>query len=134
MLVQIQKNKSTKKYFCSKGSGFVVLPEKRNVIQKIKEQLGKTKIAGIDLTLKFTNKIQKILSRLRKEKMFLNREYFEIWLSLPPRLYGTVKAHRLEKIYLIRTIVLIIGTPVYEISKYVAEIIQPTLNKNYNKI
>ena len=78
MLVQIQKNKSTKKYFCSKGSGFVVLPEKRNVIQKIKEQLGKTKIAGIDLTLKFTNKIQKILSRLRKEKMFLNREYFEI--------------------------------------------------------
>ena len=66
--------------------------------------------------------------------MFLNREYFEIWLSSPPRLYGTVKARRLEKIYLIRTIVSIVGTPVYGISKYVAETIQTTLNKNYNKI
>ena len=39
-------------------------------MQNIEEQLGKAKIVGNDLTLKFTNKIQKILSRLRKEKKF----------------------------------------------------------------
>ena len=33
-----------------------------------------------------------------------------------------------------RTIVSTIGTPAYGISKYLAKIIQPTLNKNNNKI
>ena len=33
-----------------------------------------------------------------------------------------------------RTIVSTIGTPAYEICKYLVEIIQPTLNKNNNKI
>ena len=33
-----------------------------------------------------------------------------------------------------RTIVLTIGTPAYGISKYLVEIIQPTLNKSNNKI
>ena len=33
-----------------------------------------------------------------------------------------------------RTIVLTIRTPAYGISKYLAKIIQPTLNKNNNKI
>ena len=33
-----------------------------------------------------------------------------------------------------RTIASTIGTPVYEISKYLVEIIQPTLNKSNNKI
>ena len=33
-----------------------------------------------------------------------------------------------------RTIVSIIGTSAYGISKYLVEIIQPTLNKNSNKI
>ena len=51
-----------------------------------------------------------------------------------PRLYGTVKAHKPEENYPMRTIVLTIGTPAYGISKYLAKIIQPTLNKNNNKI
>ena len=42
-------------------------------MQKIEEQLGKAKIAENDPTLKFTNKIQKILCRLRKEKKFTDR-------------------------------------------------------------
>ena len=134
-LVQMKNNKDTTIYPFDKGSGFVVLPEK-NAMQKIEEQLGKAKIAENDPTLKFTNKIQKILCRLRKEKKFTDKEYFQIYPSdpIPPRLYGTIKAHKPEKNYPMRTIVSTIGTPAYRISKYLVQIIQPTLNKNNNKI
>ena len=50
-----------------------MMPEK-NAVQKIQEQLGKAKIAENDLTLKFTNKIQKILCQLRKERKFTDKE------------------------------------------------------------
>ena len=118
-----------------KGSGFVVISEK-NAMQKIEEQLGKAKIEENDPTLKFTNKIQKILCRLRKEKKFADRQYFQLYLSdpIPPRLYGIIKAHKSEKNYPMRNIVSTIGTTAYGISKYLVEIIQPTLNKNNNKI
>ena len=55
-------------------------------MQKIKEQLGKAKIAENDLILRFTNKIRKILCRPRKGKKFTDREHFQIYLSdpLPP--------------------------------------------------
>ena len=94
------------------------------------------KIAENYPTLKFANKIQKILCRLRKEKEFTDKEYFQIYLSdpIPPRLYGTIKAHKPDKNYAIRTIVPTIGTPAYGISKYLVQIIQPTLNKSNNKI
>ena len=64
--MQIKNNKDTKIYLFDKGSEFVLLSEK--TLQKIEEQLGKAKIAENDPTLKFTNKIQKILHRPRKEK------------------------------------------------------------------
>ena len=72
----------------------------------------------------------------KKRKKFTDREYFQIYPSdpIPPRLYGTIKAHKPEKNYPMRTIVSTIGTPAYGISKYLVEIIQPTLNKNNNKI
>ena len=75
--------------------------------KKIEEQLGKTKIAENDPTLKFTNKTQKILCQLREEKKFTDQEYFQIYSpeSIPPRLYGTIKAHQPEKNYPMRTIV-----------------------------
>ena len=105
-------------------------------MQKIKKQLGNVKIAGNDPTLKFTNKIQKILCRLRKEKKFTDKEYFQIYPSdpIPPRLYGTIKAHKPEKNYPMRTTVSTIGTPAYGISKYFVKLISPTLNKSNNKI
>ena len=86
--------------------------------------------------MKFTNKIQKILCRLRKEKQFTDKEYFQIYPSdpIPPRLHGTIKAHKPEKNYPMRTIVSTIGTPAYGIFKYLVQIIQPTLNKSNNKI
>ena len=94
-------------------------------------------MAENDPTTKFTNKIQKILCRLSKEKKFTDREYFQIYPScpIPPRLYGTIKAaHKPEKNYRMRTIVSTMGPPGYGISKYLAEIIQPTLDKNNKKI
>ena len=63
----MKNNKDTAIYPFDKGSGFVVLPGK-NAIQKIEKQLGKVKIAENDQTLKFTNKIQKILCQIRKKK------------------------------------------------------------------
>ena len=73
---------------------------------------------------------------VRKEKKFTDREYFQIYPSdpIPLRLYGTIKTHKSEKNYPMRTIVSTIGTPAYGITKYLVEIIQPTLNKNNNKI
>ena len=109
------------------------MPEK-NAMQKIKEQLGEAKIAENDAILKFTNKIQKTF-RLRKEKKFTDKQYFQIYPSdpIPPRLCGTIKAHKTEKNYPTRTIVSTIETPAYRISKYLVQIIQPTLNKSNSK-
>ena len=134
-LVQMKNNKDTTIYPFDRGSGFVVLSGK-NTMQKIEEQLGKAKLAENDPTLKFTNKIQEILCRLKKEKKFTDREYIQVYRSdpIPPRLYVTIKAHKPEKSDPMRTIVSTIGTPAaYGISKYLVEIIQPTLDKN-NKI
>ena len=91
----------------------------KNAMQNIKEQLGKAKIAENDATLKFTNKIRKRLCRLRKEKKFTDKEYFQIYQSdpIPPRLYGTKKVHKPEKNYPMRAIVSTIGTPAYGISE-----------------
>ena len=82
----MKNNKDTTIYPLNKRSEFVVLLE-RNTMQKIEEQLGQAKIATNDPTLKFTNKVQKILCRLRKEKKFTDREYFQ-YISV--RSYTTV--------------------------------------------
>ena len=130
-----QINNNTKVYPFDKCLGFVVLSE-GDAIRKIEEQLGKAKVIDEDPTQKYTSKIQKHLCKLRKEKKFTDKEYFEIHPSYPisTRLYGTVKVHKHEKNYIMRTAVSIIGTTPYEISKYLVKIIQPTLNKSQHKI
>ena len=72
----------------------------------------------------------------KKKKVYRQRIYFQIYPSdpIPPQLNGTIKAHKPEKNYPMKTIVSTIGTPAYGISKYLVEIIQPTLNKNNNKV
>ena len=64
------------------------------------------------------------------------KTYFELYPSdsIPPRLYGTIKAHKPEKSFPMRVIVSTICTPPYGISKYLVDIIQPTLNKNHHKV
>ena len=50
--------------------------------------------------------------------------------AIPPQLYEVIKAHKPDKNYSLRTIVSTIRTAPYGTSKYLVEIIQPTLNKN----
>ena len=115
-----QINNNTKVYPFDKGSGFVVLSE-GDAINKIEKQLGKAKVIDEDPTQKYTSKTQKHLCKSRIENKFTDKEYFEIYHSdpIPPRLYGTVKAHKPEKNYPMRTVV--------------STIIQPTLNKSQHK-
>ena len=82
------------------------------------------------------NKFQKELAKLRKGGKFDNKTYYKVYLldAIPPRLYGVEKAHKPEESYLMRTIVSTIGTVPYGTSKYIVEIIQPTLNKNKNRV
>ena len=49
---------------------------------------------------------------------------------MPPRLYGTLKAHKPEENYPMRAVISTIGSPLYGTWKYLIKIIQPTLNKN----
>ena len=128
-------NNNNKVYSFDKGSAFVAFSE-GDAINKIEEQLGKAKVIDEDPTQKYTCKIQKHLCKLRKEKKFTDKEYFEIYPSdpIPPRLYGIFKAYKPEKNYPMRTVVSTIGAPPYGISKYLVKIIQPTLNKSQHKI
>ena len=73
---------------------------------------------------------------MRKKNKFDNKTYFKLYPSdtIPPRLYGVIKAHKPEKDYPMRTIVSTIGTAPYGTSKYLVDIIQPTLNKNKHRI
>ena len=118
-----QINNNTKVYPFNKGSGFVVLLQGA-AIKKTEKQLGKTKVIYEDPTQNYHSKIQKHLCKFRKEKKFTDKEYFEIYPSdpIPPRLYGTVKAHKPGKNYPMRTVVSTIGTPPCGISKYLVKI------------
>ena len=82
------------------------------------------------------NKFQKELAELRKENKFDSKTYFNLYPSdaIPPRLFGVIKAHKPKKNYPMRTMVTTIGTAPYGTSKYLVEIIQPTLNKNNHRV
>ena len=54
--------------------------------------------------------------------------------TIPPRMYGVIKAHKPENNYPMRIIVSTIGTPTYGISQYLVNIIQPILNKNDTRL
>ena len=82
------------------------------------------------------NKFQKELAKLTKGVKFNNKIYYNFYPSdvIPPRLYGIIKAHKPEKNYLMRNIVSTIGTVPYGTSKYLIEIIQPTVNKSKHRV
>ena len=68
--------------------------------------------------------------KLRKEKKITNKTYFELYPSHPLPLRGTIESHKPEKNFPMQVIVSTIGSSPYRISKYLVDIIQPTLNKN----
>ena len=73
---------------------------------------------------------------MNKKGRFTKKEYESIYPSdaIPPRMYGTIKAHKPEKHYPMRIVVSTIGTPSYGISEYLVKFIQHTLNKNETRI
>ena len=89
-----------------KGSGFVRIDNKK-AIQKIQEQLGDTILLEDNPTPSFATQVRNNLCSLNKKKRFTKREYERIYPSDPivPRMYGTIKAHKPEKDYPMRTIV-----------------------------
>ena len=124
-----------KVYPFDKGVGFALLND-IDSISKIEEQLGKSKIVDCDPTNLLTGKFQRHLRKLKKEGKFDKKTYSLIYPSdcIPPRLYGTLKAHKPEKNYPMRAVVSTIGSPAYGTSKYLVKIIQPTLNKNKHRV
>ena len=70
---------------------------------------------------------------MKKENKFGNKTYFRWYPSnaIPPQFYGVTKVHKTEKkIYPMRAIMSTVRTAPYGTSKYLVDIIQPTLNKN----
>ena len=135
VLTEMKRDKNISIYPLDKGTGFAVIKEE-DVIQKIEEQIGKSKIIDHDPTLTLLKKFQIELTKLRKENKFDSKTYFKLHPSdaIPPRLYRVVEAHKPEKNYPIRTIVSTIGTAPYGTSKYLVDIIHPTLNNKHRVI
>ena len=85
-------------YPFDKGQGLVRI-KTNYAIKKIKEQIGDTEIIKVDPTPKFACDIRKALSVLNKKSRLSKNEYENLYPSdpLPPRMYGTMKAHKPEK-------------------------------------
>ena len=132
---ELKNNDEVSIYPFDKGSGLVCI-KNEDAITKIREQLGNTKMLTTDPTKTFATNIQKLLSHLRKKGRFTDKEYEHLYPSdpVPPRMYGTVKAHKPEKNYPMRIVVSTIGTANYGISDYLVKIAQKTLNKNRTRV
>ena len=89
-----------------------------------------------DPTTTLLNKFPKELAKLRKEGKIDNKTYYKVYPSyaISSRRYGVIKAYKLEKNYPMRTIVSTVVTAPYDTSKYLVEIMQPTLNKNKHRV
>ena len=99
---------------------------------KMIEGIGQTTILRKDPTKTHVNKIQKVLSSIRKQINIPDKLYYRIHPSdaIPPRAYGQCKAHKPSKQYPFRILVSTIGTAPYSLSEYLVKIIQPTLSKS----
>ena len=118
-LTELLQSAENKVYSYDKGTGFVFLYNK-DAMQKIEEQIKESVVSNTDPTSALTGKIQKHLATLRKQQKSDTRTSFQLYLSdpIPPRCCGVIKAHKLEKCYPMRAIVLTIGTPPYGICQY----------------
>ncbi|XP_065664788.1 uncharacterized protein LOC136086419 [Hydra vulgaris] len=116
---EIHQDKKIETYPFDERIGFVRI-EHDKAIEKIREQIGPTKIISIDPTLSYAIKINSFLSNLNKKQRFFKDEYESIYPSdpVPPRLYGLIKAHKQDKFFPMRVVVSTIGTPCYGISYY----------------
>ena len=134
-LKELKEDSAAKIYNFDKGAGFVIM-EKEEALQKIKEQIGDAKVCQKDPTSCLVRKFQGEISRLKKEEKIDKQLFYSMYPSdaIPPRMYGMIKAHKPEKGYPMRTVVSTIGTASYGTSKYLVDLIQPTLNKNVTRL
>jgi len=132
-LKEIKKDENVSIFPYDKGAGLVRISNEV-ALKKIEEQIGHTKIITTDPTSKIVRKTQNTLRSLKNK--FTIKEYRDLYPSdgIPPRMYGVIKAHKPQKNFPMRIIVSTVGTPTYEISKYLVQIIQPTLNKNKTRL
>ncbi|XP_065683453.1 uncharacterized protein LOC136096195 [Hydra vulgaris] len=130
-----KEEKNVDIYPFDKGTGFVRI-EHSKALEKIREQIGPTKIVSEDPTANYAAKIRRYLSKLNKRNCFSKEEYEKIYPSdpIPPRMYGVIKAHKPEKFYPMRIIISTIGTANYGISEFLVKIIQPVLNENLTRL
>ena len=132
-LKELKSNDTNAIYPFDKGSGLVLIP-KEQAIEKLREQIGDSRIVEKDPTDAFARKIQ---AEVRKVKTKLTKtQYRDIYPSDPiaPRMYGAIKAHKPEKNYPMRIIVSTIGTANHGLSKFLVDLIQPTLNDNDTRL
>ena len=134
-MTEIKKDENISIYSFDKGSGFVRI-KTEDALAKIREQVGETKILDHDPTPTFARNIRNVLCEMNKKKKFTKAEYEKIYPSdpIPPRMYGSIKAHKPEKGYPMRTIVSTIGTATHGISEHLVKLIQPALNKSETRI
>ena len=134
-LKEIKENNEISIYPYDKGTGLVRIKTTEG-LEKIRKQIGDTEIIDTDPTDNFSRDIRKELSTLNKKGRFTKKEYEMLYPSdaIPPRMYGTIKAHKPEKDYPMRVVVSTIGTPPYGISSYLVKLTQPTLNKNKTRL
>nr|XP_047132455.1 uncharacterized protein LOC124811183 [Hydra vulgaris] len=132
---KLKMNSGIKIYPFDKGTGFALLYQ-IDASLKLEETIKNSRIIDHDPTPTFTTKFQKQLSKLRKEGKLDTTTYFKMYPSdcVPPRIYEMVKAHKPEKDYPMRPVVSTINTLPYGTSEYFVNIIQPTLNKNKNRL
>ena len=134
-LTDLKKDESVKVVPFDKGVGFAVL-QKESMFEKISEHVKNAKVVTKDPTKPLLSKFQREISRLKKEDKIDKMQFHSMYPSdaTPPRLYGFVKAHKPSKDYPMRPVVSTVGTAFYGSSKYLVELLQPTLNKNLTRV
>lgn len=93
--------------------------KQEEAIKRIGEQIGKSNIMNYDLTTNLLNKFQEELAKLKKEGKFDNKTYYKVWsLDAIPQTG--------KKNYPMRVVP-------YGRHKFLAEVIQPALNKSKHR-
>ena len=128
---EILVDEDVRLHLYDKGNGFVRMPKDMSESKMI-EGIGEATVLEKDPTPCHVGRIQRLLSKIRKQVEIPKHLYHRIYPSdaIPPRAYGQCKAHKPGSNYPFRVLVSTIGTAPYGLSEYLVEIIQPTLAKN----
>ena len=121
-----------------KGNGIVILDRKEyiNMMHDIIKDTTKFKLLNNDMTLSRESKLKRFLLSLKKKGFFNISDYDKIYPSgsTVARAYGLPKMHKLnssnDKLKL-RPIISSINTYNYELSSFLAKLLDPCINKKY---